>query len=70
MITTNPPCTVCGNGTHRLPWGTEVPETDRAVIELDGIRYPLHRACIRSFVARPDEDAEAWESQQRTAGLR
>jgi hypothetical protein len=64
--TTNPACAVCGNGMHTLPWGAEVPAADHAVIELDGVRYPVHRGCIRSFVASPDEDAEAWEGQRRS----
>jgi len=63
---TDPPCAVCGNGTHRMPWGTEVPETDRAAIELDGTRYPVQRCCMRSFVTSREEDEEAWDGQRRT----
>ena len=61
--TDRPRCTVCGNGMHSR-WGTTVPEEERAAIEIDGRRYPVHRGCIGAFVARPEDDSDAWASQQ------
>jgi hypothetical protein len=40
-------CAVCGNGMERLPWGATVHPEKRAAIELDGLRFPVHRECIR-----------------------